>query len=316
MQTADNPLDAQLLRVLCTLLAERSVTKAAARLNLSQPAASLALKRLREIFGDPLLVRGRDGMVPTERAMRLQVSAEKALAEMDNLLVDPDRFDAGTLSQTFTIALPDYIVPTFMAGVVAEIRRLAPNVCLEIRSLTADFDFEGALASGAVDVVISNWPSPPAYLRTSLLFEDDIVSLVDRNHPFACEAPSAQAFLHAGHIVPAAYSAAHRGVVDTHLLRLRVEREKRVVVSYFTMGPHLVVGTDLVFTTSRHFADYFATILPVAIIKPPFDFPPMRFYQLWHDRVQHSPVHRMFRQVLARNSGNWTTTAASAPGVG
>ena len=300
MQTAKNPLDAQMLRMLCTLLSERSVTRAAATLNLSQPAASLSLKRLRTIFGDKLLVRGRNGMQPTERGLGLQVTAQKALAEIDNLLVDPEHFDPALTAQTFTVALPDYIVPTYLAGAVAEFRRRAPGARLEIRALSPDFDFESALSTGAVDIVISNWPSPPPYLHSSPLFDDSIVSLVDRDHAFAREKPSLEVFLAASHIAPAPYSAAHRGVVESHLTKMRLTREKRVVISYFTMAPYMLVGTDLVFTTSRHFAAYYEKILPLKIIVPPLEFPQMRFYQLWHDRAHYSPVHRWFRKVLAQ----------------
>lgn len=301
MQPQENPLDAQLLRVFCILMAERSVTRTATRLNLSQPATSLALKRLREIFGDQLLVRGRDGMVPTERAIALQQTALKALEELDNLLVDPNRVDPASSHQSFTIALPDYVAPAYLAGAVREFRQRAPHARLTLRSLGADFDFEGALAAGTVDIVIGNWPSPPPYLRTSTLFEDDVVSLVDSEHPFAREVPSRAEFLAANHIAPTPYSIAHRGVVETHLTKMRISRERRLVISYFAMAPYMLVGTDLVFTTSRHFARYFTTILPLAIVEPPLEFPRMRFYQLWHDRTQHSPIHHWLRQVLTRN---------------
>jgi DNA-binding transcriptional LysR family regulator len=301
MQPTENPLDAQLLRVFCILLAERSVTRTAARLNLSQPAISLALKRLREIFGDQLLVRSRDGMVPTERALALQQTAIKALEELDNLLLDPDKPDPASSLQTFTIALPDYVAPAYLAGAVREFRQRAPNARLVLRSLGGDFDFEGALAAGTIDIVIGNWPSPPAYLRTSTLFEDDVVCLVDRDHPFTKETPSQTEFLTASHIAPAPYSIAHRGVVETHLTKMRISRERRLVISYFAMAPYMLVGTDLVYMSSRHFASYFTTILPLAIVKPPLEFPRMRFYQLWHDRTQHSPMHHWLRQVLTRN---------------
>lgn len=299
MQLTKNPLDAHLLRSLCVLLSERSVTRAAAKLQLSQPATSLMLKRLRVIFGDQLLVRGRDGMQPTERAIGLHASALKALTEIDNLLIGPGRFDPAISTQTFTIALPDYIVPTYLARAVAEFRRLAPGARLEVRSLSPDFDFETALSTGTIDVVISNWPSPPPYLRSSPLFDDEIVSLVDHKHAYGHRRPTLKEFLAADHIAPTPYSAAHRGVVETTLTRLRLTRERRVVVSYFSMAPFMLVGTDLVFTTSRHFAEYYASILPLKIISPPVRFPRMRFYQLWHDRAHLSPPHRWFRKVLS-----------------
>jgi len=91
-------------------------------------------------------------------------------------------------------------------------------------------------------------------------------------------------------------------VVETHLASLRVARDARIVLPYFEIAPYLLVNTDLVFTTSSHFARHFAQILPLAVVPAPFDFPPMRFYQLWHDRSQHQPSHRWLRELLNRSA--------------
>ncbi|MCB4771458.1 LysR family transcriptional regulator [Ancylobacter sp. Lp-2] len=298
MRTPDNPLSAFHLRVLGTLLEERSVTRAARRLGLSQPAASLVLKQLRDMFGDPLLVRSQGGMVLTERAAMLQAASAKALEELDGLLVDPDHFDPSSSRQTFTIALPDHILPLMFNGIMREFRRRAPMARLVMRALGPDYDFEGALASGSADLVISNWPTPPSYLRRSVLFEDEFVCLVDRDHEFTRRPPSADEYLAASHVAPADYAIAHRGVVETHLSAIRVVRERRVVISYFSMAPYLLVGTDLIFTVTRHFAEHFAGILPLAIIPSPIAYPRIQFYQLWHERMQHSPTHRWLRMLI------------------
>lgn len=298
MRTPDNPLSAFHLRVLGMLLEERSVTRAARRLGLSQPAASLVLKQLREMFGDPLLVRSQGGMVLTERAAMLQAASAKALEELDGLLVDPDRFDPSSSRQTFTIALPDHISPLMFGGIMQEFRRRAPMARLVMRALGPDYDFEGALASGSADLVISNWPTPPSYLRRSVLFEDEFVCLVDQDHAFIRQPPSAEEYLVANHVAPADYAIAHRGVVETHLSSIRAVRERRVVISYFSMAPYLLVGTDLIFTVTRHFAEHFASVLPLTIIPSPIAYPRIQFYQLWHERMQHSPTHRWLRLLI------------------
>lgn len=300
MRKPDNPLDAQLLRSLCTLLTERSVTRAAARLELSQPAMSLTLKRLRRIFADPLLIRGGAGMYPTERARHLLPSAMAALAELDNLLVGPDSFDPASCPQTFKIGIPDYIVPTFVADIVGMFRREAPAARLEVRSLGPELDLESALASGSLDVVVGNWPTPPASLRMSGLFEDKIVCLVGRDHEFVIRRPTLDAFLNANHVAPVSYSSVLRGVVESQLARLHLSRERRIVTSYFTMAPHMLPGSDLVFVTSRHFAEYFAGFLPVCVIDAPIEFPRMQFYQVWHERSHHAPAHVWLRRLIAR----------------
>lgn len=309
MGLTDNPLDAGLLRALLVLLEERSVTRAGVRLGLSQPATSLILKRLRSIFGDQLLVRSVDGMVPTERAGVLQVSAAKVLEDLDALLALPQDFDPSTSRQTFTIALPDHILPSVFNGLTQSFRRKAPLARLVLRSLGQDYDFEGALASGVCDIVISNWTSPPDYLRKSVLFEDVFVCLVDENHAFTRKAPTEQDYFAASHVAPADYAIKHRGVVETYLGTISAERERRLVTSYFAMAPYLIVGTDLVFTVTRHFATHFAGILPLTIIDCPVRYPPVQFYQLWHERMQFSPMHRWLRETVGAMRGVYRKTA-------
>lgn len=298
MRARENPLSGHLLRALTTLLEEASVTRAAQRLNLSQPATSLILKQLREIFGDPLLVRGQGGMVLTERAEMLRRSASQALDELDALLVGPDDFDPSESRQTFTIAMPDHILPLMLNGVLREFRRRAPLAKLAIRALGPEYDFEGALATGTADLVISNWPTPPPHLRISVLFEDRFVCLVDADHAFTRIPPSREDYLAASHVAPSDYAILHRGVVETHLSGLRLTRERRVVTSYFSMAPYLLPGTDLIFTVTRHYAEHFAEVLPLTIIESPIEYPTIRFYQLWHERMQHSPTHRWLRTLV------------------
>lgn len=298
MRKTDNPLSAFHLHALRVLLNERGVTRAAQRLGLSQPATSLILKQLRAIFDDPLLVRGPEGMLLTERAMLLLEPAARALEELNALLVSPDDFDPRSTRQTFTIALPDHILPLMFAGLIQEFRRRAPMARLVMRALGPDYDFEGALASGSADLVISNWPTPPPYLRRSVLFEDHFVCLVDRDHEFTRRRPSVEEYLQSSHVAPSDYAIFHRGVVETHLSAMRVQRDRRVVISYFSMAPYLLVGTDLIFTVTSHFAEHFASILPLTIIDSPIAYPRIQFYQLWHERMHQSPMHRWLRQTV------------------
>lgn len=298
MPRASDPLDTHLLRVLCTLVAERSVSRSAFRLNQSQPAVSNALKRLREIFDDPLFSLDKGRLIPTERAIELHERARAALDEIDGMFSAPRQFEPARAQLNFRVGSPDFLSAVFLARVVERLRREAPYVHLTVRSLGPDFDYQRALADGELDVVIGNWPEPPGNLHLSLLIEDEIVCVVGRNHPFVRKGLSADDYLRAPHIVPMPYSVAHRGVVETYLAGLNVSRNAVVVLPYFAMAMHLLPGTDLVFTTSRHFAQHFAALLPLEILPAPFDFPRMRFYQLWHERTHHAEGHRWMRELL------------------
>jgi DNA-binding transcriptional LysR family regulator len=298
MSRPADPVDSYLLRVLVTLVSERNVSRTAIRLNQSQPAISSALKRLREVFGDPLLVREKGGMAPTERALVLRDQARSALGEIDAMLNGAEQFDPACSQLTFRLGSPDFMVASFLAGAVDSFCSAAPRARLVVQPLGAVFDYESALATGELDVVIGNWPHPPPHLHLSVLLEDDVVCLMSRSDPRS-RGLTREQYLGARHVVPLPYSQSQRGVVETYLASQRVVRDARVVVPYFELAPHLLVNTDLVFTTGRHFAAHFARNLPLAISKAPFDFPRMRFYQLWHERSHLAPAHRWFRKLLS-----------------
>ncbi len=306
MTRPSDPFDTYLLRVFSTLMTERSVSRAAARLNQSQPAVSAALKKLRDILGDPLLVKDKQRMVPTERALQLEASVRIVLAEIDGLLAPAAAFDPATTRLTFRIGTPDYLAPPLMASLVSYLRLTAPRARLVLHPLAPDYDYEAALAAGELDVVIGNWPQPPEHLRMAILLEDEVVCLVSRDHPSAGSASSGKGgqmtvadYLNGAHVVPLMYSVTQRGVVESHLAALRMTREATVTVPFFGLAPSLLPGTDLIFTTSRHFAEHFARELPLAVLRSPIDFPVMRFYQLWHSRTQHSQSHAWLRALLS-----------------
>lgn len=299
LRRSDDPLDTYLLRVFCLLVTERSVSRTALRMNQSQPAISASLKRLREILGDPLLVRDKGGMVPTERALTLFSHAKSALAEIERMTGAPESFDPHVSRQDFRIGAPDYLAPVFVASVAERFRREAPQARLTLHSLGPDFDFERSLAEGTLDLVIGNWPEPPERMHLSMLLEDEIVCLVAATHPLARKGMTKEDYHRAAHVVPLPYSLSQRGVIDSVLASMRIARDERVVVQSFTAAPYLLQNTDLVFTTTRHFARFYADLLPLTILPSPIDFPPMRFYQLWHDRNHHSPGHRWIRRLLS-----------------
>lgn len=303
MSRADDPFETYLLRVLCALMADQSVSRTAIRMNQSQPAISAALKRLREIFGDPLLVRDKNTMVPTPRALAAAAQARAALALIDGLVSSGERFDPATTEQAFTIAMPDYLAPPFLAHVVRTFRTEAPRARLTAMPLGPQFDYERALQDGAVDIVIGNWPSPPEHLHISTLLEDEVVCVLAREHPWAAEgALTLERYLRAAHVVPMPYSIGQRGVVESGLNTMRVGRDRRVECPYFGLAPSLLPGTDLIMTTSRHFAQYHAERLDIAIVPSPIPLPAMRFYQLWHSSQHRAAAHVWLRGVLTAAS--------------
>jgi len=295
------PLDTHLLRVLYLVLQERSVSRAADRLGITQPAVSSALKRLREITGDELLVRTRSGMTPTERAEGLLGPTRAALDAIDSILVQAEPFDPAKSKRVFGVGAPDYFDAFFLSNLIERFRRAVPSGRLNVRPLSLDVDFERLLEEGELDVVIGNWPRPPEYLRTTPLFDDEVVCMVAERHPLARkDSISADDYLIAQHLAPVRYAGGVRGAIDDHLHKLGVKRDIRVSLPYFHVAPYVLITTDLIFTTGRRFAAHYAKFLPIRILKAPLDFPPLRFYQLWHERTHAAPAARWLREQVTQ----------------
>ena len=299
MSRSDDPFDTYLLRVLCTLISEQSVSRTAIRLNQSQPAISAALRRLRVVFGDPLLVRDKNHMVPTARALQAAEQARSALGLIDGLLESGREFVPETTQLSFTLATPDYLAPPFFTRAVQLLREQAPGARLVVLPLGPQFDYEQALQNGEVDIVIGNWPSPPEHLHMSTLLEDEVVCLMDAGHPLAAPGQlTVERYLQAAHVVFTPYSRDQRGVVESSLGTMRVSRDRRVQCSYFGLAPDMLVGTDLLLTTSRHFAAWHARRLPLSIAPLPMAAGSMRFCQLWHSSQHRSASHAWLRGLL------------------
>src|ERR1700744_2637328 len=275
-------LDIWLVRVLRTLLVERSVTQTALRLNQTQPAISTALRKLRETLNDPILVRGKSGMVPTEYGESLLTTAQRILRDVDFVATPHGDFDPARSRRTFRIAAPDYLNDFFMPTVIAHFREAAPHARLEIESLGPLFDHAAALDAGELDLVIGNWPKPDPCFERSDLFADTAVCMMRADHPLARTPMARDAYLAAPHLAPAPYSGARGGAIDTGFARAQAQRRIVATLPYFGLVPQTLLQSDLIFTTTRRFATHYANILPLAVVDVPIAFPRIKCYQMWH----------------------------------
>jgi DNA-binding transcriptional LysR family regulator len=146
-------IDLHLIRVLHTVLTERSVSRAALRLGMYQPAVSAALKRLRDLAGDPLLVRSGSGMVPTVAGLRMIEPAADILRSAEVLFSDARSFEPATARHTFSLAASDYLDPLFLPQLVTQIKAQAPNCPIDIHPLSRDSDYRNHLAQGRIQPV-------------------------------------------------------------------------------------------------------------------------------------------------------------------
>ena len=312
-------LDIWLVRVLRTLLVERSVTLTAQRLNQTQPAISTALRRLRETLNDPILVRGKSGMVPTEYGASLLPSAQRVLREVDFVATPHGDFDPGRSRRTFRVAAPDYLNDFFMPTVIAQFREAAPYARLEIDSLNPTLDHAAALDAGELDLVIGNWPKPDPRFEKSDLFSDTVVCLMRADHPLAQRPLTRETYLAAPHLAPTPYSGARGGAVDTGFARARAERRIVTTLPYFGLVPQVLLQSDLIFTTTRRFATHYANLLPLAVVDVPIPFPRIKCYQLWHPQPDRPSdigwLRSLMSEVSERLVSQKARRAKRAPGV-
>lgn len=294
-------IDVHLVRVLHTLILERSVSRAALRLGSTQPLVSAQLRRLRSLTGDPLLVRSGGGMTPTEHAQALAEPAGRLLQEAERLFGTPARerrFEPATSTTTFRIAASDYLDPLFLPALVTHLQREAPQARLELLPLTAGYHYRQALAGGEVDLVIGNWLRPPEELHLGRLFTDEVVCLVSERHP-AARSPrrwTVAQYLEAQHVAPTPLHPQAPGVIDEQLQQLGLSRTVAVRSAHFGQIPRMVADSLLVLTTGRLFCSRYTDALPVRILRCPVNLPAMNYYQLWHDLTHAAPAQRWLRE--------------------
>ncbi len=299
-------IDLNLLVYLDVLLREGSVTKAAQQLGITQPAMSNGLRRLRDLFNDPLLVRTSDGMTATERARELQPVIRKALGELEVALQPQQEFDASTSNRVFRIMVSDYAESTLVPELVKRLRTDAPDIILDVLT-PSDVTFKDVEA-GKVDMAINRFDEMPQSFHQTTLWQDDFVCLVNPDHPGIGNF-DLPAYLVSKHIwVSKTGMGAGVGIdpekvirlgwVDNALAELGYKRKISVFTRHYQMPALLALNNDLVATLPRKVADMQAESASLVVKEPPFKIPPFELKMAWSPLVQHHPAHRWLRRTI------------------
>lgn len=288
--------DLNLLVALHALLHERHVSRAAARLGMSQPAMSRALGRLRDMFDDPLLVRASSGMQPTARALELYPKVVEILAGVREI-VRPTHFDPQTTSSSVRVAAPSVIAYMMVPPLLRSLAVAAPG--LELAVLDEPLDWRERLADGAIDLCVTLARTDTANLYSCPLIESGWACVLRRDHPALREKWTAECFAALDHVVD---SFSERGArqIDAALAEHKLERRITVYVAYPTLTPLLVAETDLVLTTSRWLARKLNLQLGLVVRRPPIAIAPACAPLVWHERSHRDPMHRWLRELFVR----------------
>ena len=294
-------LDMQQLRLLHLLLTRSSVSAAAEALGVSQPAISLRLARLRAVFGDPLMVRSGPGLVPTDRGRALIEPLGIVLDGLDRLSETAGPFDPGRSERHLTISIPNYMGAFLMPALAARLSHEAPQMQLTLQTIVPGRNYDRSLAEGEIDLLVSNWPEVQPSLRSIALPQDRLVCILARDHPLAGARGLTMAqYLQAEHISPSRWDDWRFSPVDAQLHRMKQRRRVRIVAPNYTLLPHLVASTGLIFTTGARYSAFALSIADLAIVDAPAEFEPLQFRMLWHERSQTDAAHAWVRGVLRR----------------
>ncbi len=287
--------DLSLAPTLDAILSEKSVTRAATKLGVTQSAVSHSLRKLREHFGDELLVRAPDGFVLTARGERLAEAVRKSLDLLDAAEGDAP-FDPSEARRTFTIAMADFVALVLLTPLLERVAKEAPNVEIVVRPLTNES--ERALETAAVDLLISHPRSTPAGCFRQKLADDGWLTLVRKGHPALRSGKlDLERFAALGHVLVAPRGFA-RGAVDEALEAAGKARRIAVRVPQLALAAFIVARTDLVTTAIASAARAAASHLPIALVETPLDLPRQTWVQLWHERSQRDEGHVWLRSLL------------------
>jgi len=305
-------IDLNLLKNLDVLLRELSVTKAAEQLGITQPAMSNSLKRLRNVFHDPLLVRTSDGMTPTEKALELQPLVREIIVRTEALLTPDEVFVPKKSQRVFRVMASDYAEATLVPHLVRRLRQEAPGVVLDF--LTPSDVTYTDMEQGRVDLAINRFNEMPRSFFQVTLWHDTFSVLLNKNNPLMQDY-SLESYLQGQHIWVSKTGfgvgfgmnpdkLGGLGWIDQALARLGKSRRISIFTRHYQMPALLAMNNDLVATLPSRVARMQAENPNLVIMPPPFVIPKLELKMAWSPLLHHNPAHRWFRRLIQEEAEN------------
>lgn len=300
-------LDLNLMRLFDELMAERNLTRAAVNLSMTQPAASNALKRLRDALGDPLVRRSGYGVEPTPFALGIWPAIRTALEQLRSA-VSPERFEPATAQRSFMLTMADSTATMLIAPLLKLIERSAPGVNLRVLPLTTR-DPRQFLEINQIDAAIGYFPAVLATIAqqdmeggaytfdTKRLYSGEYVCVMRRGHPLAARKLTLDKYCAARHLL-VSFSGRPVGFVDEALASLKRNRRVVLTVNQFVTAGEVVARSDLLTVLPRHFLAATRFERSLAVRALPLDLPPVHVDILWHRREAQRPGHQWLREQI------------------
>ncbi|WPC76897.1 LysR family transcriptional regulator [Vibrio porteresiae] len=290
-------LDLNLLKAFDALMDEGTVTHAAQRLSLTQPAVSAMLTRLRDYFNDPLFVRAQRGMIPTERALALAPPIKQVLTDI-NLLLQPVHFDPLTADMTYTIAATDYALKAVIVPLMSELKKQAPGIRVAVIAINPETMVK-QMEQGDVDLALMTPETTPVDLHSRSLYQEHYVCMMRAEHPAAQTGQiTLEQFCTLEHILVSNHGG-FWGPTDDALEAISVKRRIGLSVNSFLVLPEILRITDMIAVVPRRLAcrhDH------VVIMDTPLEVQGFTKSMAWHERSHRNPAHQWIRALCLEAS--------------
>lgn len=306
--------DINLLPVFVALMQERSVTRAANRLGMTQPALSNALNRLRETLRDPLFIRERYGITPTQLAEAIAPAIEAALAQLDEVIVHQQQFDPAKAERSFLIAPNSYVELVLMPVLVARLRAQAPGVKLRMTPFGNDIA-ETGVVSGSTAMALGRIVDPPDNLVVQHLMDDGLACILRADHPNVGESLTRDQFESLKHVNVLPPGRIRAGLFQA-LEQQKLKREVAVSVTHFLAVPEMIAVTDYCATLPMLICRGLQRDPRLKVLAPPVDLGTFPVEMAWHVRYRHDPAHSWLRAVVidvARSLSKGSGVRPSSP---
>ncbi|UTP71603.1 LysR family transcriptional regulator [Alteromonas sp. LMIT006] len=305
-------IDLNLLVYLDVLLREGSVTKAANQLSITQPAMSNGLKRLRDLFKDPLLVRTSEGMTPTKRALELRPVIRDVLSQLETSIQPETDFDPETSTRTFRIMTSDYAESTLLLELIDTINEQAPHITLDLIT-PSDVTFHD-VEQGRVDMAINRFDDLPLSFHQKVIWYDNFSCVFAKSNDIANKF-NLDSYLKAKHIWVSKTGfgigvgidpneVQKLGWVDAELTKLGKKRNIRVFTRHYHAALQLAKTQNLIATLPSRAARIYADDPELEITAPPFDIPPIALKMAWSALLHHDAGHMWLRRLIAEVADN------------
>ncbi|WPB58840.1 LysR family transcriptional regulator [Xylophilus sp. GOD-11R] len=290
-----NRLDLNLLLTLDTLLTEHNVTRAAERLNLSQPSVSTQLARLREAFADPLLLPGPRGMRPTAKADALRQPLREALDQLRCAVSVAEPFDPASAGHTWRVAATDYGGSAVLAPAIAGLRLAAPGTRLAMLEM-APPRISRQAERGDIDLALHTTEGAPPGLHRRVLFSERYVLAGRAGHPKLRRRPTPAQLCRLEHVIVSPDGGGFDGPTDAALAALGLTRRVVLSVPQFLFAASVVAKSDLVAMLPARIV---RGRVDLQVVEAPVEVPGYELAMLWHERLHRDPAHRWLRDFLA-----------------